>query len=477
MRTSQSLTQGPIARTLLGFALPILFGNVLQSLNGSVNSIWVGRFLGEAALGATANANSILFLLIGGVFGVSMASTILVAQYVGAGAAPEARRVVGTSASFFALVAVTIAALGWLGAPRLLAWMRTPGASAGLALDYLRIIFIAVPFIYLYTFVMAVLRGAGDSKTPFKFLLLSVGLDIVLNPLLIFGWGPLPRLGIAGSATATLIANAVSLAALLAHLYRRQHPLWLHGRDLALLRLDGAIVATLLRKGLPMGLQLLLVSANMLALVSLVNRFGTDTTAAYGATWQLWNYLQMPAFALGAAVTSMAAQNVGAGRWDRVQRIAGAGVGFHCAATGALVLLLLALNRHALGLFLPAGAALDIAAHINATSAWSFVFFGISMVLFGIVRSTGAVVPPLVILLIALWGVRLPVAVGLAPRFGADAIWWSFPLASSISALLAVSYYRFGGWRAAHMMRERTAAPVGGGAALAHAPGSMPPEP
>jgi putative MATE family efflux protein len=451
MNTSAPLTHGPIGRTLIAFALPILFGNVLQSMNGSVNSIWVGRFLGEAALTATANANSILFLLIGGVFGVSMAATILVAQYVGAGATHEARRVVGTSATFFALVAVSIAALGWLGVPRLLAAMHTPAAAVPLARDYLRIIFIAVPFIYLYTFVMAVLRGAGDSQTPFKFLLLSVGLDIALNPLLIFGAGPVPKLGIAGSALATLIANAVSLAALVAHLYRRQHVLCLRGPDLRLLRLDASIVGTLLRKGLPMGLQLLLVSANMLALVSLVNRFGTDTSAAYGATWQLWNYLQMPAFALGAAVSSMAAQNVGAGRWDRVHRIAGAGVAFHCAATGTLILALVALNRLALGLFLPPGPALDIAGHINLTSAWSFLFFGISMVLFGVVRSTGAVVPPLVILLVALWGVRLPLAVSLAPRFGADAIWWSFPLASCVSALLAVSYYRFGGWRAARM--------------------------
>jgi putative MATE family efflux protein len=459
-----SLTQGPIARTLLAFALPILAGNVLQSMNGSVNSIWVGRFLGEAALTATANANSVLFLLIGSVFGVSMAATILVAQYIGAGQLGEARRVVGASASFFALLAVTIAALGWIGAPWLLAAMRTPPAAVPLARDYLRIIFVAIPFIYLYTFVMAVLRGAGDSRTPFRFLLLSVGLDIALNPLLIFGIGPLPRLGIAGSALATLLANAVSLAALLGYLYRRGNPLCLRGADLAYLRPDGAIVATLLRKGLPMGLQLLVVSANAVALMSVVNRYGTDTTAAYGATWQLWNYLNMPALALGAAVTSMAAQNVGAGRWERVHRVAGAGVAFHLAITGALVLVLLLLNRTALSLFLQPGAALVIAGHINLTGAWSFMFFGVSMVLFGVVRSTGAVVPPLVILLLTLWGIRLPVALGLSSRFGADAIWWSFPLASSASALLAFGYYRLGGWRRARML------PTAPGGGLAGAP-------
>ena len=446
------LTEGPIARTLVAFTLPILFGNVLQSMNGSVNSIWVGRFLGEAALSATANANAIMFLLLGGVFGVSMAATILIAQHIGADKPDAARRVVGTSATFFATIAIAISVAGWLLAPQLLAAMHTPPDALPLARAYLRLIFVAIPFLYVYAFVIAVMRGAGDSRTPFKFLLLSVGLDIALNPLLIFGFGPLPGLGIAGSALATLIANAVSLVALIVFLYRRQHPLCLRGAELAYLKLDRTIVSTLIRKGLPIGLQLVVISANAVAMISLVNRNGTDTTAAYGAAWQLWNYLQMPAFAIGAAVSSMAAQNVGANRWDRVNRIAGVGVAFHCLVTGCLVLALVALNKVALSMFLPPGAALEIAGHINRTSAWSFVFFGISMVLFGVVRSTGAVVPPLISLFVALWVVRIPIAIGFAPRFGADAIWWSFPIASAASALLASAYYRYGGWRRARMI-------------------------
>ncbi len=455
---STALTEGPIARTLFVFAIPILLGNILQSLNGSVNSIWVGKFLGEAALTATSNANAVMFLLVGGAFGVSMAATILVAQYVGAQRLDEARRVVGASAAFFAAVAVALAIVGALSADTLLAAMHTPPDALPFARAYLRIIFAALPFMYLYTYVMAVLRGAGDSRTPFRFLLLSVGLDIALNPLLIFGVGPVPRLGIAGSALATLIANAVSFVALIAYLYRTRNPLCLHGRDLALLRFDRQIIATLLTKGLPMGLQMVVISANAVAMITLVNRFGSDTTAAYGAAWQLWTYVQMPAFALGAAVSSMAAQNVGAGRWDRVGRTARTGVLFVCLTTGAVVLLLVAVDEFALRLFLPPGRAVDIARHVNLIAAPSWVFFGISMVLFGVVRSTGAVVPPLVILFCALWGVRLPFAHLMLPRFGADAIWWSFPLASLMAASMALAYYRFGGWRRARMLADSRAA-------------------
>lgn len=454
-----ALTEGPIARTLFTFALPILLGNVLQSLNGSVNSVWVGKFLGEAALTATSNANTVMFLLLGGAFGVSMAATILVAQHVGARRLEAARAVVGASAAFFGTVALALAIIGALAADTLLAAMHTPADAVPYARAYLRIIFAALPFLYLYTYVMAVLRGAGDSRTPFRFLLLSVGLDIALNPLFIFGLGPVPALGIAGSALATLVANAVSFVALVAYLYRTQNPLCLRGRELALLRFDRAIIATLLKKGLPMGLQMVVISANAVAMISLVNRFGSDTTAGYGAAWQLWTYVQMPAFALSAAVSSMSAQNVGAGRWDRVARTARTGVLFVCLTTGSVVLLLVAVDNYALRLFLPPGHAVEIARHVNLIAAPSWLFFGISMVLFGVVRSTGAVVAPVVALFFALWVVRLPFANLLLPRYGADAIWWSFPLASMVAATLAVAYYRFGGWRRARMMPAAPAEP------------------
>ncbi len=442
-----ALTEGPIARTLLTFTLPMLGGNVLQSLNGSINSIWVGRYLGEAALTATSIANTILFLLLGAAFGVSMAATILVAQHVGARRLDEARRVVGASAVFFGAVALCLAVFGGFAAEALLQAMHTPADALPFARDYLRIIFAALPVIYMYTFVMAVLRGAGDARTPFKFLLLAVVIDIALNPLLIFGYGPIPGFGIAGSALATLIANVISLSLLIVSLYRRRDPLCLRGADLKLLRFDRQIIGTMLRKGLPMGLQMFVISANAVAMITLVNRFGSETTAAYGASWQLWNYVQMPAFALGAAVSSMAAQNVGAGAWDRVGRIAMAGVIFSGIATGTAILLLVLFDTPLLRLFLPTGQTVEIARHINLVGAPSFFFFGISMVLFGVVRATGAVMPPLIVLFFALWVVRIPFARLLLPTWGADAIWWGFPLASVISATLAIAYYRFGGWR------------------------------
>jgi len=447
------LTEGPIARTLLMFALPILGSTVLQSLNASVNAMWIGHYLGEAALTAISNANQILFLLLSAVFGVSMACTILVGQSLGARNMLEAKRVVGTGVTFFCAVSVAIAVLGYVGTPWMLARLGTPPDALEYAVPYLHIIFIALPSMYFYNFLMMTLRGAGDSRTPFVFMGLSVVLDIVLNPILIFGVGPFPRMGIAGSATATLIAQSVALVALLSTLYSRKHFLRLTHGELKFLRPDWTILRALIFKGLPMGLQMIVISTSMVMMLSLVNGFGSHTVAAYGAAAQLWNYVQMPAMAIGAAVSSMAAQNVGARLWDRVSRITKVGVLYNFLLGGTLIALIYVFNHAALSLFLPNdGVALALAQHLNGIAVWSFLFFGVTFVLFGVVRSTGAVWPPLIILFISMWLIRPPFALALMPSMGADAIWWSFPLGSSLAMLMALGYYRWGGWRKAHML-------------------------
>ena len=294
---------------------------------------------------------------------------------------------------------------------------------------------------------------ANGTRTPFLFLLLAVALDIVLVPLLMFGVGPLPALGMAGSATATLLANLVALAAMLGWLRHRRHPLWISRHERHLFVPDWAIVRALVTKGVPMGLQMVMISLAMIAMITMVNAYGTHTTAAYGAALQLWTYVQMPAMAIGAACSSMAAQNVGAGNWPRVEATTRAGIGFNFLLTGALIAPLILLDRFTLAMFMPPGSdALDIARHLNHIAVWSFLFFGVTFVVAGVVRSTGAVVPPLIILGLALWGVRVPFANWLQPTLGVDAIWWSFPVSAAVSMVLSLAYYRWGRWRQATML-------------------------
>jgi len=448
----RDLTSGPIGKTLLAFALPTLLSSIIQSLNGSINTIWVGRFLGEEALASTSNANLVMFLLMAFVFGFGMAATILIGQSFGARDLDAARRVVGTAIGGFLPVAAAIAILGWIFAPTLLHLLAMPAAAVPLALAYLRVLFLAMPAILIMIVLMMGLRGSGDALTPLWFMIVAVVLDAGLNPVLILGLGPAPALGIAGSSTATVIANYSSLAALLVYIYWRDLPLRLRGKELRYLRPDPAILKTIVRKGLPMGLQMIVISSSALATMGLVNREGVHTTAAFGVALQLWTYIQMPAMALSAAASAMAAQNIGAGRWDRVGAITRNAIVYNLVITGLLVVLFAIADRPALALFLgDDSAALPIARHVQLVGTWSFLLFGVTMVLFGTVRANGAVLGPLIILTIGLYPVRLGFAVGAYPWLGADALWYSFPVASFANMAMAIAYYRHGGWRKARM--------------------------
>ncbi|HYD87672.1 MAG TPA: MATE family efflux transporter [Vitreimonas sp.] len=446
------LTEGPIARTLIMFSLPVLGTSVLQSINGSINAVWVGRLLGPEALAATTNATLILLFLLGVLFGVGMAATILVGQAVGAKDLPRAKQAVGTGISFFLLMSLALAIGGYAASGQILALMGTPADVRPLAEDYLRMVFLSMPFMSVFAFMVMAQRGAGDARTPFFFNTLATLLDVALNPLLISGLGPFPELGIAGSGLSLLLSQATGLSAMLAYLYWRKSDLRLAWRELHLLNPDGAILRTMVFKGLPMGAQMLVISASGLVMMSMINAHGAETAAAYGVAFQLWAYLQMPAMAIGAAASSMAAQNVGAGKWERVEKSALAGVLINVALTGSLVALLYLVDPLLVGLFLPAQpVAIAIAEHINTIAGWSFILFGVTFVLFGVVRATGAVTPPLIILVVSLIGVRIGFAALLQPAWGADAIWWSFPASMAASAALAGAYYRWGGWRTAKM--------------------------
>jgi putative MATE family efflux protein len=447
------LTQGPIAKTLLTFALPTLASSILQSLNGTVNAIWVGRFLGEGALAATSNANMVMFLLTSFVFGFGMASTILIGQAWGRKDVDGARRIFGTAGGSFLLITILIAIAGYFLSGSILHLLGTPREAAPLALAYLQVIFLAMPALLLLTLLMMALRGAGDSVTPLWFMIVAVLLDSGLNPVFILGLGPAPRLGIAGSATATLIANYTALLGLLLYLYLKDLPLRLRGRELRYLWCDFSILKTIVAKGLPMGLQMVVVSVSALALVGLVNREGVDTTAAFGVALQLWTYVQMPAMAVAAAVSAMVAQNIGAGKWERVGAVTRVGVVQVLLITGGLIVLMTLADRAVLALFMGGDSpALPIARHIHVVATWNFLLFGVMMVLFATVRANGAVWAPLIILAIGLVPVRFGYIYATYGWIGADAIWSSFPATSLINVALAAAYYLQGGWKKARML-------------------------
>lgn len=442
------LTAGPILRTLIAFALPTLASNVVQSLNGSINAMWVGRLLGKTGLAATSNANLIMFMVFSLIFGLGMATTVLIGQTMGRRDIDGMRRILGAGVSLFLAVSLSVTVTAWCEAPALLHLLGTPADVYPQSLAYARTMFLGLPAGLLMVYLQMALRGMGDSHTPLLFILPSALIDVGLNPVLILGLGPAPRMGIAGSAAAGVTASYVTLTLLLGYIYRRDLPLRLRGAEWRYLLPARDPVVRIVRMGAPMGLQMIVTAGASLAMMGLVNRQGTNTVAAYGAANQLWTYIQMPAVAVAMAVSAMAAQNIGAGRWDRINRIALSGVAINVLMTMALVAAVILPDRAVLGLFLGRdAAAIDVARHINLLSSWSFTLLGVTMVLSAVPRANGVTLAPLVIIILTLIPGRLGFAHLLTPVLGADALWWSFPAGSGIGVVLTALYYRYGGWR------------------------------
>lgn len=446
--TARDLLEAPPARALLLFALPTLGSNILQSINSSINAMWVGRYLGDTGLAATSNANLVIFLMFSLVFGFGMAAAVLIGQAMGRGDIDAMRRAVGGGTGMFLVFGLAAAGIGWATSPALLRLLSTPDDSFDAALDYLQVMFVSLPAGLLAVLLGMALRGTGDANTPLILMIPGVILNALLNPLLISGTALWPPLGITGSALSTLLASVANIVLLLAYIYWKDLPIRLRGREMAYLVPSRPVVRFLLGKGVPMGLQMIVMSVSSLAIIGLVNQQGTTMVAAYGAATQLWIYIQMPAIAIGVAVSAMVAQNIGAGRWDRVGAIARAGIVTNLMLTGALITVLALVDHWILGLFLGSNTtAIGIAQHINLIASSSFILFGVTLVLSSVARANGATMAPLIIMTVALLPGRVGTALLLQPWLGIDALWWSFPIGSALSLILTAAYYRFGSWR------------------------------
>ncbi len=442
MNQPRDLTEGHVAKTLFAFALPSLAVNIIQVMNGTIASIFVGKMLGEAALAATANANQIMFVVFAVVFGFSMAATILVGQATGRKDLAEVRRTTGASIGFFFIGGVIVAILGWLFAPGILLGLGTPHEVYGPALVYIRILLLGLPIGVINMLLPSLLRGVGDAISPLRATLINVVVIAIACPVLI------PVFGIAGAGIAGILSNLASTTYQIAHIYRDDLPIRLRGEELRLLIPDWAHARPVMMLGFPLGLSMVVMGVSQMGMIGLINREGMETVAAFGAANQIWGFLQMPAFAVATAVSAMAAQNIGAGRWDRIDRIAGAGIGINFLLAGVLVGVIALFQKPLLGLFLPAGSpAIVIGAHICLLLNWTHILLGVSTIVTSMVRSNGAVMVPLIILFFT--SVVLRFAIGFLgyPQWGSEAIWAAFIAHAVVSTIWSLGYYRWGKWR------------------------------
>jgi putative MATE family efflux protein len=319
--------------------------------------------------------------------------------------------------------------------------VRTPPDILHDCAVYSRIVFMWLPMLFPYFAYATFLRGTGDSKTPLYALIVATVLSAVLIPAFILGWAGLPRLGIAGAAIAGYIANATSFIALLAYLLYRNHPLQFDFEMLRDMRIDWVLLKSVVRIGVPTGLQTIMVALAEIAVISFVNRFGSDATAAYGAVNQIVGYVQFPAMSIGISASIFGAQSIGARRNDKLGSVVRSGVALNYIIGGFIILLSYVFAWNILGWFITQPRPLNIAHELLMITLWSYALFGNSAVLSGIMRSSGTVLWPTAINIFAIWGVEVPAAYILMHRFGIDGVWMGYPIAFGIGLALQFAYY------------------------------------
>lgn len=462
----RDFTQGSIPQHLIKFALPMFAGNLLQVLYNTVDSIWVGHFVGKEALGAVSISFSLIFALLSLIFGVTMATTTLVAQYRGAGNEPMVRKSISNSLMLLGIGGTVVSFAGYIFRYPLLRLINTPAGIIDPAASYLGIFLAGMLGMFLYNTLGAILRGLGDSKTPLKFMVISTVLNIALDPLLILGIGPLPQMGVAGAALATVISQGVASVLLLRWVVKNTDLLKL---DLSYWKFESKLVKQILRIGLPSGLQQSLVSFGMVVVLSIINGFGDEVVAAYGAAQRLDQLAWMPAMSIGLAVTSLVGQNLGAGKHERVRETVLWSSLFTVALTAIVSVIALVKPTILMVLFTTDEGVLAAGSVYLRYMGLAYIPFALLFVLGGVMRGAGDTMPAMIFTLIALWGLRVPLATWLSKSMGVEGIWLGIALSACAGLLLHWGYYLSGRWK--RRVVARPAGPVGPSADTAAASG------
>jgi putative MATE family efflux protein len=433
----------PMWRTMLVFLVPLMLSNVLQSASGTIASVWIGRLLGTPALGAISAVFPIMFLLISFFIGIASGGTVLIGQAFGAGDAHKVKKIAGTVLGAALYLGIIIAIIGYFVSPLILGFLATPSNILPESDAYAKVVFLTMPIVFTYIAYTTFLRGTGDSTTPLYALIVSTVLVIFITPLFITGIFGLPKLGVVSAAVASGLANTCAFAWLLWTLARQNHPLKFDRETLSDMLVDWSILRTVIRIGVPTGVQVMMVSLAEIALLGFVNRFGSNATAAYGAVVQVVSYVQFPAISIGIASSIFAAQCIGARREDKLGSVVRSAVALNYAIGILLVAICYVFSWDILGWFITTQSTLAIAHGLLTITLWSYVIFGNTAVLSGIMRGSGSVLWPTTISIFSIWGVEVPAAYLLMQHFGLSGVWMGYPIAFCTGVVLQFCYYEF----------------------------------
>jgi len=435
----------PLWQRFTVFLVPLMASNILQALSGTVNSIYIGQLIGVEALAATATFFPILFFLMSFIIGLSAGSTVLIGQAWGARNVDKVKQVTGTSLATAIVLGIVVAIIGGIWTEEIMTVLGAPENIRHLAVGYARIVLISMPSFFLFMVVTSVLRGVGDTITPLFSLILSMVVSLLVTPALILGWFGLPQLGVDAAAWALVAGFVTVLVFLFVYMRARNMPLAPDGVLFgAMIRPDLKLLGLILKLGVPAGMQMVISSIAGIVVVGLVNRFGSDATAAYGALGQVMSYVQFPAMSIGIAASIFAAQAIGAGQMQQLGAITRTALVLNLLITGGLILLAYLFSQHVVALFITDPEVIELTETLLHVVLWSILCFGWSVVFSGIMRASGTVYAPMVLSLACILLIELPGAIWLSQTsLGLTGIWIAYAASFTMMLVLQASWYQF----------------------------------
>ena len=443
------LTKGKVWKVIVRFALPLLIGNLLQQLYNVTDSVIVGQFLGKEALAAVSASFFIYYFIISFVIGVGSGTSVVISQLFGAKQFQKVQLAFSSFFIFMLVGGVILSIAGIIFAEPVFRLTNTPEEVIPQAVAYFRI-YIGGTFLFVtFNSIISILRGVGESVRPMIFILITTILNILLDLLfiLVFKWG------IEGAARATVIAQGIGMCVALAYVNNTHPLLSIKKQDMLF---DGKLFKESLKIGLPTSVQQCAIALGLIALLGIVNSFGTNTLTAYGAAGKIDTIITQAILTLSGALAAFCGQNIGAGRLDRVKK----GLRFTMYANIALGLLTFAavylFGDAMMRIFTNDADVIVIGKEYLLIICGFFIVHGALNVYNGALRGAGDTLFPMVTSLVCLWIIRIPLAYYLSSWLGRSGIWWAIVASITIGLIVTFIYYKTGIWKRRCIIKDET---------------------
>lgn len=444
MKSNLSLISQPnMWKTFFLFVLPVIATNILQNLSGTINTVFVGQLIGVEAIAAVSVFFPILFCLMAFIIGLSSGATILIGQAWGAQNLEKVLSISGSTLFMTFIVGTVIALLGVIFSENILLALNVHPEIMHLALPYVHWMLAGSPILFIYIAFTSLLRGIGDSVTPLIALCLTSLLGLIITPILIKGYFGAPQLGIIAPALATMFGYLSVLVFLFFYLKSKRHPLQLNKDLLRHIRHNTTLAKKILHLGIPTAINMMTTAIAGLIVIRLVNQYGADATAAYGAVNQVLNYIQFPALSIAIAASIFAAQAIGSGQSNLLSKVTRTALGMNILITGLLVIIAYLFSKYLMALFITDPQVVNLAQQLIFIVLWSILFFGAATIFASIMRASGTVFIPLFINIFAIVGIELPCAYWFSHLWGLQGIWYAYALAFVALFFIQASYYQF----------------------------------